>query len=64
MTPDGFRIIQPKPTLKPGMTLDEVVQFCKAHPEEVGKTELGRTVLRLIKQGNGKRLKRFWLGMR
>lgn len=56
-----FRIIE---TLRPGMTLDEVIAYCKKYPEKVNRTEIGRKVLDCIKRGDTKRLRRYWMGTR
>lgn len=48
--------------LTPDMTLEEVIAYCKKYPERVNGTEVGRRVLLMIKRGDTKWLKRFWLG--
>lgn len=48
--------------LRQGMTLDEVIAYCKKYPHMVDQTEIGREVLKCIKSGNIKKLRRFWRG--
>lgn len=44
------------------MSFEEVVAWCKGHKEELERTLMGQAVLRCIREGNMKRLKRYWRG--
>lgn len=50
--------------LHPDMTLEQVIAYCKKYPELVNGTEIGRRVLLMIKRGDTKWLRRYWLGRR
>ena len=51
-------------SLMQGMRFDEVVAYCKAHEAELKELPMGRAILKCIREGNLRRLKRFWLGAR
>lgn len=51
-----------KEYLRPRMSLEEVIAWCKRNPEMAGRTEIGRKVLDCIRRGDTKRLKRYWRG--
>lgn len=51
-----------KENLVPGMSFDQVVQWIKRNPEECAKSEMGRILMKLVKAGNMKALRRAWTG--
>lgn len=50
--------------LVPGMKLEDVIAWAKKNPDEMMKTDIGRAVMALIKKGDLKKLRRYWLGKR